>query len=165
MPKLTTPGRYNVTVTAAEFGQSEKGTPFLQLSFATEAGETINGWLYFSEAALEKAVETLREAFDFNDDFETAVEQVVNKQCSITVEIEEDDQGRERIRVKWINPLSNVKPIEDAQNFLRKLSARAKLVVPKAKEGKAPAPTRPPTSSLPRTGAPRSAPRSGPAPF
>ena len=98
-----------------------------------------------NEQSLSPNIETSipEKAQKINDDFETAVEQVVNKQCSITVEIEEDDQGRERIRVKWINPLSNVKPIEDAHNFLRKLSARAKLVVPKAKEGKAPAPTRP----------------------
>jgi len=139
MAKITEPGRYNATVTSVEFGESDKGTPFLNLYFNSDAG-TIGAWLYCSDAALPHTVKALRSAFEFNGDFETAPEQIKGKECSIVVEEEAGDDGVPRLKVKWINAKNNSKPIADQQSFLKALSAKAARI-PKAapKAGAAPA--------------------------
>lgn len=124
MPKIENPGRYAATVTSAEFGESNNGTPFLALSFSTEEGGAITGWLYLSEKALPNSVKTLRDAFLFDGDFETVIDQVTGKPCSITVETEEYD-GKERLRVRWINGPRTSKAIDNQGEFLKALSAKA----------------------------------------
>lgn len=130
MPQIDTADRHEVTVKTAEFGESKTGTPFLQLGFEKDDGETITGWVYLSEAALEYAVKTLRSAFKFNGDFETAVSQVQGKRCSIVTDFEPytDDKGNttDRLKVKWINSLRMApKPIEGGASFLKGLTEKA----------------------------------------
>lgn len=139
MPTIQNPDRYAVTVKSAEFGETKNGTPYLALEFATEAAETITGWLYLSEKALANSVKTLRDAFGFDGNFETVVEQVAGKPCSITVELEEYE-GKERLKVKWINAPRSSKPIDNQAEFLKALSAKAARI-PKeaARPGTAPA--------------------------
>lgn len=139
MPKIENPGRYPATVTSAEFGESGTGTPYFNLFFNTESG-SIGAWLYLSDKALPYTIKTLREAFNFDGDFDTAVEQVKGKQCSITTDIEDDDKGVEKMRVKFINAHREVKPIANQDSFLKALSAKAARI-PKAapKAGTAPA--------------------------
>lgn len=139
MPLLQETGRFPAKSTAAEFGQSEQGTPFLQISFETESG-SITGWLYLSEKAIAQSVKTLRQAFEFDGNFETAVEQVVNKECSITVE-NEPYQGQPKLKVKWINSARSSAPISDQAAFLKTLTAKAARIPKEAP--KAQAPTRP----------------------
>jgi hypothetical protein len=141
MPKLTNPGRYPATVTSAEFGESDKGTPYLLLSMNTEGGETADAYLYLSEKALPNALKTLRDAFDFDGNFETAVDQVTGRQVSITCEIEEYD-GKERCRVKWINKPRSGGEIANKDSFLKALSAKAARIpaaAPKATTTRPPA--------------------------
>jgi hypothetical protein len=122
---IETPGRYAATVTGAQFGQSPKnGTPYLELNLETDAGERISAWLYLSPKAFENTTRRLREAFGFNGDYETAVQQVRGKPCSITVEEEETEDGKRRLRVAWVNPPRVVKPVEDG--FLAQLTAKAR---------------------------------------
>ena len=125
MPMIDTPGRYAATVVDAHFGQSNKnGTPHLELNLATEDGEHISAWLYLSPKAFENTTRRLRETFGFNGDYETAVQQVRGKPCSITVEEEETEDGKRRLRVAWVNPPRTVKPVEDG--FLAQLTAKAR---------------------------------------
>ena len=125
MPMIETPGRYAATVIDAHFGQSHKnGTPHLELSLETEQGERISAWLYLSPKAFENTTRRLREAFGFNGDYETAVRQVRGKPCSITVEEEETEDGKRRLRVAWVNAPRVVKPVEDS--FLAQLTAKAR---------------------------------------
>lgn len=125
MPQIQVPGRYAATVTDAEFGESPKtGTPYLQLSLETEEGEYTTAWLYLSEKAFENTTKRLKDAFDFDGDYETAVKQVRGKPCSITVEEEEDDHGKVRLRVAWVNPPREVRPV--GGDFLARLSAKAR---------------------------------------
>jgi hypothetical protein len=124
MPLINATGRHEVTVKTSIFGESNKGTPFLELSFEDAAGDTINGWLYLSEGALKNTVKTLRETFNFDGNFETLTAQVDGKKCAITVEEEEFEQ-KMRLKVKWINPLRSVTPIKDGNNFLKSLTAAA----------------------------------------
>lgn len=144
MPKIETAGRYPAIVKTAEFGESESGKPFLHLYFETDDGEPkhIAGWLYLSEAAFPYTVKTLREAFKFDGNFETAVEQIQGKGCSITVDEESNDKGEPRLRVKFINARYQNKPISgDAAGFLKGLTAKAARVPVAAP--RTPAPTKP----------------------
>jgi hypothetical protein len=160
MPNLENPGRYAAQVNEAEFGESQTGTPYVVLRIATDGGAFINAYLYLSEKALANSVKTLRDAFDFNGDFETLVEQVVTKPCSITVETEVYE-GKERLRVKWINGPRTSKPIDNQEAFLKALSAKAARI---PKDAPKPAPKAAP-SSAPTRPAPAPAPKPATNPF
>jgi hypothetical protein len=148
MPKIETAGRHMVTVQSAEFGESENtGTPFINLYLVNAENNSIGAWLYLSEKALQYSLKTLRDAFGFNGDFETAVEQVTGKQCSITCEFEADQNGVDKLRVKWINAPRQSVPINDQASFLKTLSAKAARIP--AKTAAAAAPTRTPPAVRP----------------
>jgi hypothetical protein len=125
MSKINTAGRHVAVVKSVEFGKSEKDTPFIQIEFQSEDGSSaITGWLYLSDAAFENTVRTLRDAFKFDGNFETLAEQLNVKPCSITNEAEEYE-GKDRIKVKWINAPRTSKPIDNQAEFLKKLTSRA----------------------------------------
>ena len=145
MPLLDKPGRHAAKTTASELGQSEQGSPFIQISFETADG-SITGWLYLTEKALERSVDTLRKVFDFDGNFETVCDQINGKECSIVCENEEY-QGKERLKVKWINSARSSAPINDQSAFLKSLSAKAARI-PKT-VAKAPPPTKPTTVKAP----------------
>lgn len=132
--------------TAPELGQSEQGSPFIQISFETAEG-SITGWLYLTEKALERTIETLRKVFNFDGNFETVCDQINGKECSIVCENEEY-QGKERLKVKWINSARSSAPINDQSAFLKSLSAKAaRLPKPAPKAGQAP--TKAPSTAKP----------------
>ena len=121
-------GKHTATVTGAFLSESSKGTPCVQIEFDA-SGETITAWLYLSDAAFERSVKTLRDAFGFDDDFETLAQQLVEKQCQIVVEEEADDKGNLRPRVKWINSLRSApRPLSNAEVLTAKLSAKASRI-------------------------------------
>jgi hypothetical protein len=122
-------GKHQATVTGAFLSESSKGTPCVQIEFDAN-GDTATAWLYLSDAAFERAVKTLRDAFGFDDDFETLPDQLVGKQCQIVVEYEADDKGVLRPRVKWINSLRSApRPLSNAEVLTAKLSAKASRIV------------------------------------
>jgi len=122
-------GKHHATVTAAALSESSKGTPCVQIEFDAN-GETATAWLYLSDAAFERAVKTLRDAFGFDDDFETLADQLVGKECQIVVEEEADDKGVLRPRIKWINSLRSApRPLSNAEVLTAKLSAKASRIV------------------------------------
>lgn len=146
MPKIETSGRYAATVTSAEFGESNNGTPYVALAFLTEEGLSITGWLYFSDKAIPGTTRTVRDAFGLElaelakecETLEALVAHFVGKPCSITVDPEEYE-GKERMRVKWINAPSSSKPIDNQGEFLKALSAKASRIPKEApKAGAAP---------------------------
>lgn len=154
-------GRFTATVTKAEVGESQKkGTPGVFFQFRTEAGE-IDGelWLTDTRSApdkptpYERALNTLRSCFGFNDDFNTLAAQVEGRECSITVEMEFSKDGtKEFPRVKWINPIRQAaKPA--ATGLLARLSAQAKRIakpadMPAPAPRSAPTPTRAPAAPI-----------------
>lgn len=138
MSKINTVGRHSAKVESAEFGESDKGTPYLRIQFVSEDGESaIAGFLYLSEKALANSVNTLRDAFGFDGNFETVIDQITDKPCSITNECEEYE-GKDRVKVKWINGPRTSKPIENQSSFLKTLSAKAARIPAKAPAGAAP---------------------------
>jgi hypothetical protein len=154
MPKITEAGEYLATVTSADFGESDKGSPYLTLNFATEDGAHIRAFMYLTEKALPYSVKSLKEAFGFDGDFERAVEQTTGRQARITVELEEYE-GEERAKVKFINNVNggfHAKPVANLQSFLKGLSEKAKRMP-------GPAPAKPAPSAAPSRPAPKPAPK------
>jgi hypothetical protein len=129
MPLINEAGRHAVTVSEMQFGESQTGTPFVQLTFEREDKAVITGWLYLSEKAFERTVKVLREVFEFDDNFDTLEGQVVGKRAAIVTEFEKGDDGKDRLRVKWINPegagAPQAKPIANQSTFLKTLSQKA----------------------------------------
>lgn len=143
------PGRHAVTVIAAEVGESKnKGTPGVFFTFRDAGGDTIEGTLWLSENAFERSVNTLRTAFGFDDNFDTIAGQLIDKECSITVEMEDDDKGREWPRVKWINPARSAASKPAAGGLLARLSAQAKRTA--KPEGFTPPPRQPARAPAPQ---------------
>lgn len=129
MPKIETAGRHACKVTAINFGESGKGTPYLFLDFKrTDDGYTKEGYLYLSEKAFPGTVQCLREVFGFDGNFEAIGPQLVGKDCSILTDFELNDQGKEQLRVKFINRPGVSKPIENQSALLKQLTQQAKNV-------------------------------------
>ncbi len=150
MPKIKEAGDYEVTVKKTTLGESsKKATPFVEFLFETESGDSIEGRLYLSDAALQRSVQTLREVFEFDNNFETIATQTEGKPASITVKIEEytNDRGeiKEAAQVAWINRPGGggrkIAPIANAAKTLSRLSMLAAKVP--AKDG---APAKKPTA-------------------
>ena len=145
MPLIQTAGRHTVTASNAQLGESDKGTPFVQITFTTESADVITGWLYLSEKAIERSVGTLREVFGFNGKLSALAEQIDGKPCSIVVENETGQDGKERLRVKWVNPVGGsgsptVKPMANMATRLAELEAKMARIPASAPKASAPRP-------------------------
>lgn len=139
MSLINTTGTHEVTVKSATFGESKTGTPFLELGFEAANGDTINGWLYLSTAAFENSVRRLREAFGFDNNFDTIEGQVVGKKCNVVTEFE-TYEGKERIKVKFINALRVVTPLSGGTTAISRFSAMAARVANEAPKAATKAP-------------------------
>ena len=124
MPYIKEPGKYAVTVTRAEDGTSQNGTPFVGLSLVSDDGLEISHRCYFSEKAFEFSLNALRRAFDFDGDFEN-LGQLVGKRTEITVDLEEHN-GKERAKVKYLSAKPPSAPVP--KSLSQSLTARAKTV-------------------------------------
>jgi hypothetical protein len=150
MPLINTAGRHAVTTTSCEFGESGKGKPYVAFDFKRDDGATLLGFLTLvdkddANKISEHTLKTLREVFDFDGNFETLPTQAVGKPCSIVTEFEPDEKGQDKLRVRWINPLSSVKPLANASGLLKSLTDQAKRIPPKAGTTPKPAPSKPTT--------------------
>ena len=128
MPLLEEEGRFPAKVTAAELGEAQTGTPFVQLNFETDEGST-SGRVYLSDRAFDRSLGVLQECFGFDGNFEN-LKPIVGQECSITTEFEEyeNDAGetKQTLRVKWINPKGGPKlDASKRQSLAARLSAKA----------------------------------------
>lgn len=139
-------GTWDVVVDATFLGKSpKKGTGYVAVRFKDDVGDTITAYLYTSDAALGRTVETL-EALGWsveanNGDVSTLHETqlLVGAKAEIVVENEEYE-GKVRPKVKWINDPNGGGRAEgmapsDAQAFAAALRAK----VYGTRLGKAPA--------------------------
>jgi hypothetical protein len=156
MSLIQSTGRHIVTASATTFGSTDSGKDFVQITCTNEAGEVITGWLYLTEAALASSVKQLREAFGFDGQFATLVEQVDGKQCAVEV-VSENYNGKDRMKVKWFNSATGggapvAKPMANQAARLAALTAAA---------GRIPSATPKPAAARPPAAAP--APKPAPA--
>jgi hypothetical protein len=111
MPLLKTAGRFDATVRTCEIDEPPGKDATVRLTLDTTEGE-ITTWLSLrtvrkegsDKSAFDISLKTLREAFGFDDDFPNLAAQVQGKACSIVTEME-TYEGKERCRVKWVNPV------------------------------------------------------------
>ncbi|XHR29619.1 MAG: hypothetical protein ACFUZC_03485 [Chthoniobacteraceae bacterium] len=157
---LNTIGTYTCRVIKPEagwFGESkEKKTPFLRIPLevddpeSDQHGNLIVCERYITESTIDRLTRDLVEVFGWNGDLvaldsgidEEVPEGFAGKLCSIVTEVETYD-GKERIHVKWLNPV-DYKPrqltAEKVKSLLAKFASRAKAVAKAAKTAPAPKP-------------------------
>ena len=115
---VSAPGKYTAVVKAPGngwLGTSKTGTDFIRVPLLIETegdqhGREIvwQGWL--SEKAVKRTCDTLDAAFGREWDIPTlnaGKAPWVGKQCRITIEAEEGEDGKVRQRVKWLNPIGS----------------------------------------------------------
>lgn len=158
-------GTWPVEVDATFLGKSsKKGTGYVGVRFKDETGDTITAYLYTSDAAIARTVETLERLgwslSASNGDLFTLHETnlIVGAKCEIVVEDEEYD-GKWRPKVKWINELGGGGRAEGmAAEEARSFAAALRAKVYGAKAGQAPAAGKPAQKASPRP-APKPSPK------
>lgn len=147
MPKLEKEGTYIATVTDVRQGESNKGTPFLQLTFETEDGHHIWKKCYLTAAALAHNKQAIEACFGKIDDLDEIAEICTGKQCRIVCQSKEYE-GKTRLEVAFINPLSYAPP-PMATNTQAKVKALWKAT-PSIVRGPASAPRQTAPAAQPR---------------
>ena len=116
---VTAEGKYTAKVKAPGngwLGTTKTGTEFIRLPLliddpaSDQHGREIvwQGWL--SEKAVKRTCDTLDEAFGREWDIPSLNAGKVpwlGKQCRITIEAEEGEDGKVRQKVKWLNPIGS----------------------------------------------------------
>lgn len=125
-------GTYLANATAIDFGFSSKGTEQLGISFRLENGRFISAYLYFSEAAADRSIETLRTLGWTGDDLSTLTVEDLPNQVSLVIEPEEYN-GKWTSKVKWINRaggLNMADPMDERRKreFAARMRARVRSI-------------------------------------
>ena len=136
---VSAPGKYPAKVKAPGngwLGTTKTGTDFIRIPLliddpaSDQHGREIvwQGWL--SEKAAARTAKTLDEAFGREWDISTlgaGKAPWVGKLCRITIEAEESEDGKVRLKVKWLNPIGSAPLPADRLATLndRILAARA----------------------------------------
>lgn len=115
--RITEPGRYRVSVMDAGFNETSKGTEYLEVVFTTADGLEISKRYWLTTGAFQYTAENLVEVFGFNGDFDSVVDQLLEKECEITVEEQKDENDEIRtnkngdpyMEVKWVNRIRELK--------------------------------------------------------
>ena len=115
---VSAPGKYTAKVKAPGngwLGTTKTGTDFIRLPLLIEDEGDQNGreivwqgWL--SEKAAARTAKTLDEAFGREWDISTlgaGTAPWVGKLCRVTIEAEEGEDGKVRLKVKWLNPIGS----------------------------------------------------------
>jgi hypothetical protein len=119
---VTAEGKYTAKVKAPGngwLGTTTKGSDFIRIPLLIEdegdqhGREAVwQGWL--SEKAAERTAKTLDEAFGREWDIPTlnaGKAPWVGKLCRITIEAEEGEDGKVRLKVRWLNPMTSSQPL------------------------------------------------------
>ncbi|HWL51328.1 MAG TPA: hypothetical protein VNQ90_02775 [Chthoniobacteraceae bacterium] len=134
---------------AGWLGETEKGTPFIRIPLTVsdeesdQNGNTIIYQAYLSDAAIDRTVKDLTEVFGWDGDLQALVSgnaTFTDMECVIVTE-SETYEGKERIRVKFLNSIHRTAPKLDqakVNSLLAKLNSRTKAVA-KAAGGSSPA--------------------------
>ena len=135
---VSAPGKYTAKVKAPGngwLGTTKTGTDFIRLPLLIEDDGDQNGreivwqgWL--SEKGAARTAKTLDEAFGREWDISTlgaGTAPWVGKLCRVTIEAEEGEDGKVRLKVKWLNPIGSAPLPADRLATLneRILAARA----------------------------------------
>jgi hypothetical protein len=120
---VSAPGKYTAKVKAPGngwLGTTKTGTDFIRVPLLIDDPESDQhgreivwqGWL--SEKAAERTAKTLDEAFGREWDIRSlhaGRAPFLGQQCRITVEAEEGEDGKVRLKVRWLNPASSSQPL------------------------------------------------------
>lgn len=161
-------GTYRARAVEAELGLAGNGSEQVALLFeivedGPHFGERITWYGYFTQGTFARTIESLRHAGWQGDDL-ADLSTVGSKECSIVLEWE-SYEGRDSLRVKWVNAggggMALKRRMDDAGK--RAFAARMRGQVVAASGGRAASSARPaPSRPAPRPNAPP--PRAAPHP-
>ncbi|MDP0498705.1 MAG: hypothetical protein Q7P63_01275 [Verrucomicrobiota bacterium JB022] len=130
-PTFDSAGRFDVKILSSVVTKSNKGTPQIEMRFKRGDGAEINGWMFLTDTPIDgnpedtpftRTLETLQK-LGFDGNFVTLNDQLKDKSANIVCEFEAY-QGRQRLRVKFINPPYT--PPEPAEgSLLQQLTKKA----------------------------------------
>jgi hypothetical protein len=120
---VTAEGKYIAKVKAPGngwLGTTKNGTDFIRVPLLIDDPESDQhgreivwqGWL--TEKATKRTCDTLDEAFGREWDIPTlnaGKAPWVGKLCRITIEAEEGEDGKVRLKVRWLNPMTSSQPL------------------------------------------------------
>jgi hypothetical protein len=100
------PGSYEATVVSAFVGKSPSGTNALWLNFNVVGMGQFQGTLWLSPKALPSTLEMLKKSFNLTgkEGFGKIPSLIKDKPCQIRLQIEQDSNGRDRLRLRFVNP-------------------------------------------------------------
>ena len=153
MPLLNQAGQFKCVVRPTDhwIGEVNNENKTLYVGLPLEvidgacAGHHITAYMYLTEAAHDRTVETLAEVFGFDGDFEALYANekgFEGLECSIVTAIEEYD-GKPRCKVQWVNRVggSGIRSADNdrVKNFISRFGQRSKaLASNKLKDAPAP---------------------------
>ena len=148
MPAIDKPGTYVLTAQDANWTESKNGTPCFSIHGVDEDGQYITAFLYFSDAAFKNSYDAIVKTFGLGLPMEEWPDKVKGQQYRAVVE-NDPYEGKDRMKVKWVNPLSFVPPKpKDEGSLFRKLNALARANGAKATAAAPKAPTPAPKPSV-----------------
>lgn len=120
---VTAEGKYIAKVKAPGngwLGTTKTGTDFIRIPLLIDDPESDQhgreivwqGWL--TEKATKRTCDTLDAAFGREWDIrslDAGRSPFLGEKCRITVEAEEGDDGKVRLKVKWLNPMTSAQPL------------------------------------------------------
>lgn len=138
---LDVAGKFPCIVTEPQSGwltlRGSKETPAiripLQVNSGPHEGKKAVWFGYLTDKSVEFTIRALAKAFGFNGDLEALQKGTTNFsgiECQVVTEFEEWD-GEKRLRVKYINPLSNSAPALEEQSvadIIGSIGSKAKAI-------------------------------------
>lgn len=116
-------GTYTATVIDHAISEARSGNLQAVVTFGFEvagAQHTLRWYGSFSEKALKHTAKALLACGLRGNNPAGPLE--IGKKVSIVVDIEKDEQGRETNKVRWVNPVSSIRNVVNADLAIAKLS-------------------------------------------
>jgi len=103
-----TPGKYRAKSVEHKLGKTSKGSEQIYINFEITAGphtgQQIGAYLYFSEKTAERTLESL-EYCGWDGNSIRELRGMGTKEVELDVGLEKGDDGREYLRVRWVNKI------------------------------------------------------------
>lgn len=139
-------GTWPARATSWDLGMSDNGKEQIEIVFqileGPFQGKSIHAFLYFTEGALDRTLESMRHCGWASDSL-AEIDDLGNNEVEIVIE-EEEYQGKWRDKVKWVNRRGRLlmkNPMSQSQKAAFAARLRGKTVASKQKYGAQPAST------------------------
>lgn len=139
---MVNPGTYKATVVSHAISETKSGDPQAVVTFSFESegkAHTIPWYGYFTEKTTAQTVKSLIICGLKGNNPAGPLE--IGKEVNIVIEVEIDQQGKERNKVRWVNALGGIKNVIPQDMAKAKLAGLEGAVMAARQNMSAPMPT------------------------